>query len=441
MLKKIREAWKRNKKTLGKLTLTMAGMLIAGLLLIIGVYLLPTGRMKGHVANSADTFNYEGEYPEIVQGYRNSILDNYTDALMYATAIHPGTGNPVSDAMRNRRYEDSGSNLAQSLNDYANDVTGKEDARYEMEYPRYWHGYLVILKPLLLFFDIGEIRMFNMVIQGALLLFLFYQADKKLGGRSIVPIGMMMAVLNPIVLPLSLQYSWVYYIALVSADILLFMREPFQNKKYLYLFLVTGAMTSYMDLLTYPLITLGLPAVLLFLMERETKWQTRFLRSVEIILTWGIGYGVMWFGKWFLAWILGVNSMFADAFGEIGIRLSSTGEAQEALSGIMVLAKNIGVIVKWPYIFMLLLFLGGCILLWYKNRGGCQVKDKVLYSLPYIVMILLPVVWLMILANHSWVHSRYTYRELAVTVLAGSAMVLKLWIPDKTVAQEKAEQL
>lgn len=107
----------------------------------------------------------------------------------------------------------------------------------------------------------------------------------------------------------------------------------------------------------------------------------------------------------------------------------------------MVLAKNIGVIVKWPYIFMLLLFLGGCILLWYKNRGGCQVKDKVLYSLPYIVMILLPVVWLMILANHSWVHSRYTYRELAVTVLAGSAMVLKLWIPDKTVAQEKAEQL
>ena len=182
MLKKIREAWKRNKKTVGKLTLTMAGMLIAGLLLIIGVYLLPTGRMKGHVANSADTFNYEGEYPEIVQGYRNSILDNYTDALMYATAIHPGTGNPVSDAMRNRRYEDSGSNLAQSLNDYANDVTGKEDARYEMEYPRYWHGYLVILKPLLLFFDIGEIRMFNMVIQGALLLFLFYQADKKLGG-------------------------------------------------------------------------------------------------------------------------------------------------------------------------------------------------------------------------------------------------------------------
>ena len=310
MLKKIREAWKRNKKTVGKLALTMAGMLIAGLLLIIGVYLLPTGRMKGHVANSADTFNYEGEYPEIVQGYRNSILDNYTDALMYATAIHPGTGNPVSDAMRNRRYEDSGSNLAQSLNDYANDVTGKEDARYEMEYPRYWHGYLVILKPLLLFFDIGEIRMFNMVIQGALLLFLFYQADKKLGGRSIVPIGMMMAVLNPIVLPLSLQYSWVYYIALVSADILLFMREPFQNKKYLYLFLVTGAMTSYMDLLTYPLITLGLPAVLLFLMERETKWQTRFLRSVEIILTWGIGYGVMWFGKWFLAWILGVNSMF-----------------------------------------------------------------------------------------------------------------------------------
>lgn len=440
-MKTIREAWRKNKKIIWKLALTMAAMLALGLLLIIGVYLLPTGRMKGHVANSADTFNYEGEYPEIVQGYRNSILDNYTDALMYATAIHPGTGNPVSDAMRNRRYEDSGSNLAQSLNDYANDVAGKETVRYEIEYPRYWHGYLVILKPLLLFFDIGEIRMFNMVIQGALLLLLLYLVDKKLGGRFIVPVGMMMAVLNPIVLPLSLQYSWVYYTALIIANILLYMKDPFQNKKYLFLFLVSGAVTSYMDLLTYPLITLGLPAVLLFLMDHEEKWQTRFLRSVEITVLWGIGYGVMWFGKWFFAWMFGVSSMFADAFGEIGIRISSTGEAQEALSGIMVLAKNIGVIVKWPYLLMLLLFLGGCILLWHKNRGGCHVKDKVFYSLPYIVMFLLPAAWLMLLANHSWVHSRYTYRELAVTVLAGSAMILKLWIPDKTVERDKSGQV
>lgn len=439
-MKAISRIWKNNKKTIGKLLLCMAGMLVAGLILMIGVYMLPTGRMKGHVANSADTFNYEGEYPEIIQGYRNSILDNYTDALMYATAIQPGTGDVVQDAMRNRRYEDSGSNLAQSLNDYANDVAGKEAVRYEMEYPRYWHGYLVILKPLLLFFDIGEIRMFNMVIQGALLLLLLYLADKKVGGRSLIPLGMMLAVLNPVVLPLSLQYSWVYYIALISADILLCMKDPFRNKKYLFLFLAAGAATSYMDLLTYPLITLGLPAVCLFLLERERRWQTRLLRAVEVTALWGIGYGVMWFGKWVFAWLFGVSSMFADAFGEIGIRLSSTGEAEEALNAGMVLARNIGVIAKWPYILMLLMFFGICGYLYYKNRRNHFRKETLLYSLPYGVMILLPVVWLALLSNHSWVHSRYTYRELAVTVLAGSAMILKLWIPGDPAEKERQEQ-
>lgn len=427
------------KKLILKLMACMVGILVVGVVLIIGVYMLPTGRMKGHVANSAETFNYEEIYPEIMQGYRSSVLDNYTDALMYATAIHPGSGDVLQDAMKNCRYEDSGSTMVQSLNDYANDVAGKEDVRYEMAYPRYWHGYLVILKPLLLFFDIGEIRMFNMIIQGVLLLFQIYLIDRKFGARYTVPVGMMVAVLNPVVLPLSLQYSWVYYVAMISADILLCMKDPFEGKKYLFLFLAAGAATSYMDLLTYPLITLGVPAVLLFLADYEKKWQIRFVHAVEITMCWGVGYAVMWVGKWVVAWLFGVSDMFADVFGEIGIRLSQTGEANEVLNAGMVLARNVGVIAKWPYVFLLLLFLIVCVILWYKNRGGYFRKQKFLNSLPYVLMIVLPLMWLVLLANHSWVHSRYTYRELAVTVMAVSAMILKLWIPESKKDGEKAE--
>ena len=105
-----------------------------------------------------------------------------------------------------------------------------------------------------------------------------------------------------------------------------------------------------------------------------------------------------------------------------------------------VLVRNIGVIVKWPYILMLLMFFGICGYLYYKNRRNHFRKETLLYSLPYGVMILLPVVWLALLSNHSWVHSRYTYRELAVTVLAGSAMILKLWIPGDPAEKERQEQ-
>lgn len=135
----------------GKLILVLVIGLLTGVFLLSAVYLLPTGRMKSHVAQSSELFNYEGIYPQIMQGQKSSQLDNYTDALMYATAIHPGSGNPVGDALKNARFEYEGDNMVQSLNDYANDAADKKELRYEMTYSRYWHGYLVILKPLLLF--------------------------------------------------------------------------------------------------------------------------------------------------------------------------------------------------------------------------------------------------------------------------------------------------
>lgn len=151
--------------------------------------------MKSHMAESTDLFNREGMYPQLIKEYENKLLDNFTDCLMYATAIHPGTGNPVRDAVRNARYGYEDLDMLQSLVDYANDAGDKENQRYEVVYPRYWHGYLVILKPLLLFFNVNRIRMLNGLLFQAL-----------------------------------------------------------------------GMATGFMDLLTYPLITLGLPLVLLLLL-------------------------------------------------------------------------------------------------------------------------------------------------------------------------------
>ena len=42
----------------------------------------------------------------------------------------------------------------------------------EWEYPRYWHGYLAVIKPILLLFDYSDIRVFNMIIQGVLLIYI-----------------------------------------------------------------------------------------------------------------------------------------------------------------------------------------------------------------------------------------------------------------------------
>lgn len=183
------------------------GVLLTGLLLLAVAYMLPTGRMKSHIAESDEVFNYEGIYPQLMYGVKSSQLDNYTDGLMYATAIHPGSGNVLRDAMYNARYEYEDTNMVQALNDYANDVSVKESLRYELGYARYWHGYLIILKPLLLFLNVGEIRMLNLIMQTLFLSVLLYLIIQKYGAPYAVPVIMTVLLLNPVALPLSLQFS------------------------------------------------------------------------------------------------------------------------------------------------------------------------------------------------------------------------------------------
>lgn len=101
--------------------------LVVGFVLMLVVYALPVGRMKNNIAESHEIFNYEGQYPQITQDFKSMQLDNYTDALMYATAIHPGNGSLIKDALNNARYEYKDTNMTQSLNDYANNVVSKEE--------------------------------------------------------------------------------------------------------------------------------------------------------------------------------------------------------------------------------------------------------------------------------------------------------------------------
>ena len=126
---------------------------------------------------------------------------------MYTTAIYPGSGDTLRDMLENPRIEYDDANMVQGMNDYANDVKERESHQYEITYGRYWHGYLVVLKTLLLFFNVSEIRMINLFLQGTLFCILLYLVRKRMEAVYQIPLLLMEAVLNPIVLPLSLQYS------------------------------------------------------------------------------------------------------------------------------------------------------------------------------------------------------------------------------------------
>lgn len=408
-----------------------AGLLI-GFLLLIVAYMLPTERMKSHIAESDGVFNFEGIYPQLMYGMKNSQLDNYTDGVMYATAIYPGSGNALWDAMHNARYEYTDTNMVQSLNDYANDVSDKEPLRYEIGYARYWHGYLVVLKPLLLFWNVGEIRMLNMIVQTFLLLLLLCMVIKKYGVPHTIPVIMMVLMLNPVVMPLSLQFSWVYYIGLFGSVILLGMKRQPESNIYLFLFMTLGMMTSYFDLLTYPLITLGLPLVFLLLKSREIKAVKRIFMTISICIIWFIGYAVMWIGKWIFAFLFAHINLFEEVSDKISERTSMAGESNEPFTIWTAISRTLSAVLTKPYVFALICLLIGYFIwvVYLRRKYGSvhknNLKDTLLYLLPYILIAFLPFVWFGILSNHTYAHYWFAYRELAVTVLAVGMMALEL---------------
>lgn len=121
-------------------------------------------------------------------------FDNYTDALMINTAYSIDSQKPLYSAFVARKnyipnitteiYEDVPGEL-KSSSKYSrhnevgelNDLVNNEKAE-SFEYARYWHGYLIFLRPLLILFNINQIRIMLtiiLIILACILAYLIYK--------------------------------------------------------------------------------------------------------------------------------------------------------------------------------------------------------------------------------------------------------------------------
>ena len=145
-------------KAIGKLLAAEVIMICLGFVLLVFSYLIPKDAMENHVRESVKVFEEEGTYPQLVAGFVDSQLDNWTDALMLLTAVYQDSENNVlRQAVLNKRSVIEGKNPAETLVS----VYSKEETRDVIKsysYGRYWHGYLLFLKPLLVFLNYGEDR-------------------------------------------------------------------------------------------------------------------------------------------------------------------------------------------------------------------------------------------------------------------------------------------
>lgn len=255
--------------------------------------------------------------------------------------------------------------------------------------------------------------------------------------RLIVPFGITLIVFNPIAVMLSLQFSSVYYVMLIAMLVMLKRWQCFRfcNELFEYLFLTSGICTSYLDFLTYPAVTLGIPLVVLLIINEEASFFAKCKGIAKASLSWGVGYCCMWSGKWLVSSILLKQNMFSDAVSNILFRTSMEMDG-EPIAWLEVALKNVRVLAKWPYLIMFAMVL--CFVLIAVRRYGINSgANKVYRGIPFLIVILIPFVWYFILGNHSYEHYWFTFRELGIACFALFAYIFG--IPQRFFGERKLQ--
>ena len=400
--------------------LCIVASVVVGTILMILVYCLSTDKIRANVLHSVYIYSAENDFYDWATGKAGTRLDNFSDALMMNEASYEGTGNVIKDAMNNAYISYPGKSQTAAL--LLSAVLGDTDGNVVINYSRYWHGYLVWLKPMMQFATKADIRMLSMYIQITLLILVIIELYKKDKYRLVIPFLLAILCINPVSMALCMQLGHVYYITLIGALVLL-KKKLYDTDKYWHVFLWIGISTAFLDLTTSPLVGLGINLVLLLVLKDMT-WKKNLVRIVSSSFSWGIGYVGMWGGKWIVGSLLTGENVLKDAIETVLYRAAgdSMEEAQiDSSSAFDVIMYNVDQVLNTPVVWIAAVVLLGFVVLIIMGKAKVKVNRDKLVALAIVAVY--PIAWYCIFRNHSAIHSWMTYRNLAITVLALALML------------------
>ena len=366
-------------------------------------------------------------------------FDNFTDALMVNTAFSIDTKTPFYSAMMARKnyidgkteiiYPDSTGELkSASKYEGVNQVgelhdTINNDITESFEYARYWHGYLIFLRPLLIFFNITEIRTILLIAFAILGLIMLYKIYKKidLGTAIIFLLGMI--ICDYFYIGNSLQGTSVFLIATIASIILL--SRDIKDK--LMFFMVIGGITSFFDFLTVPIVTLGIPLLIYAMIgnKENSTYKKFYLEISKCCICWAVGYLGVWITKWILVDLVYNKKLISSVIEQAKYRTTNSGQKCRFLD---VMIQNLSIIrlqFFWALIITIILLVIKIVKIKDLKRIKFNYKEIVIY----LCIGCLGIAWYLALKQHSYRHFFFTYRNLwliSTSVLLSVYNILKI---------------
>ena len=437
-------------KNLSKIILSTVTAMGICLLLLVGSSCIPRSLIQKNSEKSAEYLSERAPFPILIGDYVNSMQDNYSDTVLCDILYCIDTSKPFSSTIEAKYAQGE---MEEAYTGYLGAVKGEKEAN--REYGRYWHGSMVLLRPLMLLMPISGIRILfgaaTICIQ-LLLVAVFLKKGKKAFALCYL---LSFLMIHPWMLFTSLEYSTAFLTASLAS--LFVLKKSGRNELWTYrFFVVVGVVTCFVDFLTTETLTFTLPMLLLLsegngdrVLERNRKRNPCLMEktgkkhksSDGIKLDKNISYVV----KSGICWILGYLGMFMFKmlllFMVAGkeVMLSSITEGLHRVSG-EVHSANISIAPSVSIGSRLSGAIWHNLACFYPTKSGLMesgpvwlltvfiltiafsavylLHDRIEWGgfLPMMVLAAVPYLRFLVLSNHAYEHFFITYRAQMVTV-------------------------
>lgn len=377
------------------------------------IYLVPEGRIGKSIEKSVAMGDIKTDYPRAIVNKEVCRMDQYSDALILNQAYCSSRQEALRSVMIVPSIGDE-NNKAEWLQAAVDGVTEPIH-----NYPRYWHGSTFFARWVLFFCGrYANLQLFLFYTSSMAIFVLFYLLCKRKKAALAICLFVSMLLLKSYLTQFSIHLCMSFAISILAAIVSLFVTS---RKKMGLLFFITGSLTAYFDLMTTPLLTLGIP-LLVVLSDKKNDENTlsAIIKEIMIIvLLWGLGYSFTWVFKWILAtWLTGTN-VLADALSISKYRINGDVGAEIAgRSSITVWDSLYANLSKCPLglilPIVLVLAITACFAF---NKKGVKMAVACAF------VSLFPILYYIVIANQTYVHCWFTYRALIVTV-SGVLMAL-----------------
>ncbi|MHC1777391.1 MAG: hypothetical protein AB9834_18460 [Lentimicrobium sp.] len=365
--------------------------------------LLPDKPIRKNVERSVHFFEGISEYPEPMISGKKHGLDYFMDGMILNMIYTTDNREPIKSALLGRSRQQAGPYTTQ-INQLKYSIANNT-LKPNVEYARYWHGNTFFFRIFFVFTEYNELKWFIYFITSLLLVAFTIVLYRDMGG--IMTTGLMagLFIVNIYPMQFSMQLSPVLIISIVSC-LILSHKFKYKPETIPMLFFITGAVVSYFDLLTAPLLTLGLPLLLWVSLDTkndEHSFRHSLYRLLQFGALWALAYLATWAIKWIITWPLIDYDLFSDVKNQILLRSASVENNR-----ISAIANNFNQLplVIINLVLILLIILGA----FHFNRKGIKA------ALLFLCVSVIPFIWMIGTANHSYYHFWYTYRILGITV-------------------------